>query len=137
MLTTIVRCVLPDWPLLPEDVRRNAALEAITFVDQALRAAPAHIRIVERCFRIALWLWLLPVAHGAPIIRGPDSRVERAVSRFASMAAPLATIVRLYRSLAMLTFLESDGVADSLGHATAHQRQERFRQLRARLEAGG
>lgn len=137
MLTTIVRCVLPEQSLLPEDVRRIAALEAITFVDQALRAAPAHIRIVERCFRVALWLWLLPVANGAPIIRGPDSRVERAVSRFASVAAPLAAIVRLYRSLAMLAFLESDGVAESMGHATAHQRQERFRQVRARLEEGG
>jgi hypothetical protein len=137
MLRTIVRCVVPDGLVLPPAVRRTATLEAIAFVSQALSAAPWHIRVGERVLRIALWTWLLPVARRAPIGRGPDARVERAVERFASLAAPAASIVRLYRSLAILAFLESDGVVERTGHTSARRRQESFRWIRARAVAGG
>jgi hypothetical protein len=137
MLHTIVRCVVPDGPVLPPDVRRAATLDAAAFVGLALAAAPLHIRAGERVLRIALWAWLLPLAWRAPIGRGPDARVERAVERFASLASPAASIVRLYRSLATLAFLESEGVVEHVGAKSARARQESFRALRARAAAGG
>jgi hypothetical protein len=137
MLRTIVRCVVPDGPVLPPSVRRAATLGAIAFVTQALAAAPFHIRVGERVLRVALWAWLLPVAWRAPIGRGPDPRVERAVGRFASLAGPAASIVRLYRSLAALAFLESEGVVEHMGAKSARSRQESFRAIRARAVAGG
>jgi hypothetical protein len=137
VLLTIVRCVVPDGPVLPPEARRAATLEAAAFVGRALAAAPFHIRVGERIFRVALWAWLLPVAWRASVGRGPSALVERAVERFASLAGPAASIVRLYRSLAALAFLESDGVVERVGGTSARARQESFRAIRARAVAGG
>src|SRR5262249_33520017 len=96
----------------------------------ALRSAPLHIRLGERVFRIALWLWLLPLASRS------HSAADRALSLFGAASPFSASIVRLYRSLALLAFLESDGVVRALGHAPARERQAQFRSLRLERAKG-
>jgi hypothetical protein len=129
MLGKIVRCVLPERPIVPDEVRQRATEEAVAFVAAALRSAPWHIRSGERVFRIALWLWLLPAA-----IRGPAA-TERALALFGVLSFS-ASIVRLYRSLALLAFLESDDVVRALGHVPMRERQATFRSLRVEAMKG-
>jgi hypothetical protein len=130
VLRTIVRCLLPREPSLDSDTRRAATDQAIEFVSAAIAGAPFHIRLGERVLRILIWLWLLPAARAESVETGAGPGVERSVEAFARLAPPFASIVRLYRSLALLAFLESDAVVQRLGYISARDRQDRFRALR-------
>jgi hypothetical protein len=130
VLRTIVRCLLPRDPALDIDSRRVATDEAVEFVSAAIAGAPFHIRFGERILRTVLWLWILPAVRAESVEMGAGPGVERSVEAFTRLAPPLASIVRLYRSLALLAFLESDAVVHRLGYLSASDRQDRFRALR-------
>lgn len=112
------------WALLAElpsdlQVAGDAPTRAArAYVAAALDAAPWHVRLVDRIVRPVLWLWL--GLGGTP-------------SGFASFGGPFAGVVRLYRSLALIAYIESPELRSALRGETVAQRQARFRSARARL----
>lgn len=129
----LVACLLPDHPaLLPSD-RSIVLMAASDFVSDQVTGAPLHIRVGVRALAVLLIVWLA-VTGG---LWSPASyrRTERAVLLAQRLLPPMAAVVRLYRSMALLAFYEHPVVAAALGFDDVAQRQAEFRARRQQLPA--
>ena len=102
---------MPDWPLLTEDCRA-AALNAVTaHAARAITLAPFHVRfgVAVLSIPIGLALSLMSIGAGGPLVR--SVRAARLYALLHYLPGPLSSVIRLYRSVALLAFYEHPTVA--------------------------
>ena len=116
MLDTIARALLSELPQTLQPATQDALPAVQAYLARALSIAPWHIRLLERSARPVVWIWLSPL-RGTPM-------------GFARLGGPFASFIRLYRSLAMVAFAESDAALALMGGERVPDRQDRFRVLR-------
>ena len=105
---------LPEASQSPA-IWREGVDQAVDFVAQALRNAPWYLRLVERIARPFLTLWLLA---GLPV-----RWLER-------LGGSVASVLRVYRSLGLLGYMEAEVILRHRGGITVPMRQQEYREQR-------
>ena len=109
--TIIVETLLPNWPVLDGATRAEAARKTVLYVSGAIALAPFHIRFGVALVSVALGLslGLLNVGAGTPMVRA--QRAAHLYDLLQKLPGPVASVVRLYRSMTLLAYYEQPAVA--------------------------
>lgn len=121
MLELILKRLLASLPEANQHTQiwRDGVAHAVGFVAQALNNAPWYLRVVERVARPFLTLWLL---LGLPV-----RWLER-------LGGSVASVLRVYRSLGLLGYMEAEVILHHRGRITVPMRQQEYRaQRRSRV----
>jgi hypothetical protein len=114
MLEATVTSLLPDWPSLTPEARRQVSHHCAAFVRRQISLAPAHIRggfwLLYATFIV--FAAVRALARGSLAPRGDAA----ALTAFASLGpASFPGLERVLRSMTVLAFLEHPVVQSSLG----------------------
>ncbi|WP_244563709.1 hypothetical protein [Ensifer aridi] len=110
----IVATMIPLWPLLDVDEKATVLAEVARSVTRAIATAPFHIRLAVESVSIVISLCIALISAGAG---GPLGRALRAESFYRllqRLPGPAGSVIRLYRSMALLAFYEQPPVAAKL-----------------------
>jgi hypothetical protein len=106
----------------------NLINETARFVRDEVMLAPFHLRAGIVVFALLFNLWLA-------IARLGGLSTVTAATRWEKFGAPMRSLTRLIRSLALLYFCEHPAVLEKQGVLTAKRRQEIFRARHSSREA--
>lgn len=133
----LVAALTPDEPALAAEERQAAQAAAADFLRRQLAIAPFHVRIGVRLLAAVLFAAALAAGLGRPFATRELAWRRAFLDRAARSSLPVAMVVRLYRSLTLLAYLEQPAVraalgADPVGARIAEHRAERRRQVSPR-----
>lgn len=106
----IVAALLPPAPALPPE----GETEIAGFVKKMIALSPWHLRMGVRAAETALLFWLVVNAKGFVIGRPDRASMHAALRRFEKLGPVCGTLMRLYRSLALLAWEEQPEIAKAL-----------------------
>ena len=118
----IVSSIIPNWPLLERRSRAKIESVVIAHVKSAIALAPFHVRLGVTVLSFFVGVLLLFVSVGAGDQLAAQSRAECLYTLLQRLPGPMASVIRLYRSIALLAFYEHPEVAKLLMITEKHER---------------
>ncbi|TYL92459.1 hypothetical protein FXB40_25110 [Bradyrhizobium rifense] len=110
----LVPTLIPPWPLLDGEEKPAVVTEVVASVTRAIAGAPFHIHLAARSVSIFLSLctWLISAGAGGPLASA--LRADTFYTLLQRSPGPIASVVRLYRSMTLLAFYDQTPVAAKL-----------------------
>ncbi len=133
----LVAALTPDEPALAAADREAAHAAAADFLRRQLAIAPFHVRLGVRLLGFAFFAAALAAGLGRPFASRELAWRRAFLDRVSRSSMPGAMLVRLYRSLTLLAYLEQPAVRAALGADAVAERIAEHRAMRARLPAPG
>ncbi|MVT78791.1 hypothetical protein GPL20_38150 [Bradyrhizobium cajani] len=102
----IVAILIPAWPLLDSEEKQVALTEVTSSVTRAIAGAPFHLCLAIRSVSIfvSLCIFFLSAGAGGPLASA--RRAEGFCNILNRLPAPISSVMRLYRSTALVAFYE-------------------------------
>lgn len=133
----LVAALAPDEPALAPAEREAAHAAAADFLRRQLAIAPFHVRFAMRLLGLAFFAAALAAGLGRPFANRELAWRRAFIDRVSRSSMPGAMLVRLYRSLTLLAYLEQPAVRTALGADTVSERIAERRAMRLRQPAPG
>jgi hypothetical protein len=134
-IEAFVEALLPDWPRLEAAPRAAACVAATRRVTTHLACAPRHVRLAAGALSLAFFILPWLAGGGRGFAHLALERRRALIKGWQRVGRPAALMVRLYRSMALLAYLELPEVRAALGADQAEERMRRHRERRAALPA--
>ncbi|MBB4200766.1 hypothetical protein GGD83_004595 [Rhodoblastus sphagnicola] len=111
----IIETMVPDWPLLDLRARDAAHARIANDVVTAISLAPLHVKIGVSVLSILLGAMVrcLALTAGGSLGRR-NERANRLYGLIQRLPGPMAAVVRLYRSMTLLSYYEQPEIAQAL-----------------------
>jgi len=110
----IVATLIPAWPLLDGEENPAVLNESVQSVACAIANAPFHIRLAVGGATFIIGLCIVLISAGAAGPLATALRVDGFYRLLQRLPGPASSVVRLYRSMTLLTFYERPPVAAKL-----------------------
>lgn len=124
----LCQAALPDWPPLPHSDRRQVTIDVERFVASECRLLPWFIAMPMGMLQMAFFVMASLSQHGLPFKRQTQEQQQRFIKLWSKLGKPCQALLRLYRSLVMLAYLEHPLIrtALQLPDQQKHQQQKRL-----------